>query len=941
MAINPINSSALLSLFGSSGSASSPDLLTTALSGATGGTAQAPTQKYAPTAPWSVILSDGETKAKASEAVRRALAGRSLVDENAAKLDLPGASSDYRKLFALYQGLQTLMDLAEYSKGKGLTSVERTRVSNAFEKGLAEVSAYIDASRLESSRLTQGEAAASVKTKLTTPKAATEYVTQPLTSSTSEPVPAFDGAVSFTISVKKVNNLHDVQIDLAEMGSAPRTIGNVINFINGKLEAEGLETRILTQRIPGQPRQVTVNGKTVTLPASSDQWALKVKAGTSESVAFTPTATAPAVYLTQEVGNPDPDGKATTKDGVVQRQFLKFQTDDSAVAAPVQGEGETQWVEGRVFAETLPPEIRAVRAQQVGPDGSVYMLADVGSAADGQAVKGDQDVALLKYDSAGKLLYTRTLGASSTATGLALAVSADGKVAVAGAVSGGLSGATEGALNSGETGAYAGKSDSFVTLYDEEGQELWTQRRGARQEDEASQVAFGADGTVYVTGRSKSVMQGGSAIGDYDGYLQAFRADATGKVQTLFTESFGSVGADRPRGLVVDGSSVVVASVEQGHAVLRRFDVGGAQPTLTASRDLGDLQGGEIAGLALDGGQVVVVGSTQNGFLSAGQVTRSHAGGTDVFAARLSANLSAGAGDRLAYYGGSGDDRAASMAVSGGKVWIGGSAGADLPDQDPKGKKDGFLTSLDVATGAVAWSRRFTGKDGYATPTSIAVAPTGASVLDRLGLPSGPLDLTDSERITAHSSLRAGDQFSIQVGQGRSATVTIEEKDTLDTLAQKIRRASGFQAKVTIATADGERSLRIEPMNPRTVIEVAPGSAGKDALAMLGIAESIIRAVQTKDGKSTPADGKAQIYGLGLERDLNLSSADQISHALAEVAAAMGVVRSVYKDMRDAATPKSLQDKLAEAGKGGKVPVYLTNQIANYQAALDRLTGGG
>jgi hypothetical protein len=179
------------------------------------------------------------------------------------------------------------------------------------------------------------------------------------------------------------------------------------------------------------------------------------------------------------------------------------------------------------------------------------------------------------------------------------------------------------------------------------------------------------------------------------------------------------------------------------------------------------------------------------------------------------------------------------------------------------------------------------------------------------------------------------------VGQGRSATVTIEDKDTLDTLAQKIRRASGFQAKVTVATADGQRSLRIEPMNNRTVIEVTPGSAGRDALAMLGVAESIIRAVNTEDGKSTPADGKAQIYGLGLERDLNLSNADQISHALAEVAAAMGVVRSVYKDMRDAATPKSLQDKIAEAAKGGKVPTYLTNQIANYQAALDRLTGGG
>jgi hypothetical protein len=929
MAINPITGSALLQLFGVD-SSSLP---------AAGPPAAA--KKYAPTAPWSVILSPDATKAKASESVRAALAGRKLIDENAAKLDLPGASSDYRKLFALYQGLTALSDLADYSKGKGLTSIEKARVEATFAKGMQEVTAYIDAARLENARLAQGTAESLVKSKLTTPKAATEYVTQPLTSSNSEPVPAFEGAVSFTMSVKKVNTVHDVQIDLGEMGSTPRTIGNVINFINGKLEADGLETRILSQRIPGAARQITVGGKTVTLPPSADQWALKVKAGTSEAVTFAANATAPAVYVAQEVGNPDPDGKASTNDGRVERQLLKFQTDTAVVPAPDQGAGETNWVEGRIFAETLGPEVKAVRAQQVGPDGALYMLADVTGSTDGQAIKGSQDVALLKYDSAGKLLYARTLGASETATGLALAVSADGKVAVAGAVNGGLNGATEGALNSGTSGAYAGKSDSFVTLYDAEGDELWTQRRGARQEDEASQVAFGADGAVYVAGRAKSALPGGETLGDYDGYVEAFKADAAGKVQTLFTQTFGTAGSDRPEGLVVDGNAVVVAGVEQGRAVLRRFDVTGGVVSQTGVRDLGDLQGGDLAGLALDNGQLVIAGTTQNGFLSAGTVTRGHAGGTDAFAARLSANLSAAPTDRIAYYGGSGDDRATALSVADGQVWIAGAVGSDLPDQEAVGTKDAFLTRLDVATGAAAWSRRYSGKDGYAAPTAIAVDPKGASVLDRLGLPNGALDLSDSERLTSRSALRAGEQFTVQVGTGRTTTVTIEAKDTLDTLAQKIRRASGFQAKVTVATAEGVRSLKIEPINPRVTLEIGPGSADKDALASLGIGESVIRETITKNGVTNPADGKAQIYGLGLPRDLNLSSTEQIAHALAELAGAMGVIRTAYKDMRTAATPKSVQDKIAAASAGGgKVPAYLTSQIANYQAALDRLTGG-
>ena len=47
-----------------------------------------------------------------------------------------------------------------------------------------------------------------------------------------------------------------------------------------------------------------------------------------------------------------------------------------------------------------------------GPDGSVYVLADVTGPSDGQTLKGAQDVAVLKYNSAGALIYSRTLGAA-------------------------------------------------------------------------------------------------------------------------------------------------------------------------------------------------------------------------------------------------------------------------------------------------------------------------------------------------------------------------------------------------------------------------------------------------------------------------------------------------------------------------------------------------
>jgi hypothetical protein len=361
----------------------------------------------------------------------------------------------------------------------------------------------------------------------------------------------------------------------------------------------------------------------------------------------------------------------------------------------------------------------------------------------------------------------------------------------------------------------------------------------------------------------------------------------------------------------------------------------------TATRDLGDLQGGDISGLALNGGQLVVAGTTPNGALSAGTITRAASGGKDAFAAQISADLSSQPTDAIAYYGGTGDDLGTALTVSGGQVFIAGQAGTDLPGQPPVGSKDGFLASLNIATGAIGWSRRFTATANMAQPTAIAADPTGASALDRLGLPKGALPLGDSEQLTAQSSLRAGDQFTIRTGRGGIAhTITIDQGETFDTLVQKIQRTTGFEATAKVSTSlDGLRQIRIVPAYAQATVELGSGPDGKNALTTLGLSEGLINLTQTHNGVTTPADGGNKIYGLGLSSTLNLDSAVQITHALATVSGAMVVVRQIYRDLVTAATPKSPLDAARAAGKAGKAPAYLTNQVANLQAGLARLTG--
>lgn len=929
--------------------------------------------KYAPTPPWSTTSG----AQRSNDLVKTAMAGQRFINEGAAKLDLDGASSDYKKLFALYQGLNTLNGLAEKLQTKGLSTSEKTRIADIFARGMSEVSTYTDNAKLEQMRITRGDTMITDKTAVGVPRPKYEYTTGKVyTGAQGDAVPAFAGDVAFTISVKRGGATHTIDVDLADMGATPRTMGAVTSFINSKLEAEHLQTRFSVVRTPGDPRKITTGGTTVTLPAIADNFAFKISADSTETTTFSAAVTKPAVYVTTYAGNPDPDKNVKTDDGKFESSLVKL--DGSAVG-----------VEGaRVFSSTLEGTIKSVRTSKTGADGSLYVLADVATSVNGQTVKGAGDVALLKYDSTGQLTYARTLGAADSAQGLAMTIADDGRVAIAGKVTGDLSGAANGPINS---GGNSGLTDSFVTVYDAKGDESWTARRGALKDDEATAVAFGEGGIVYVAGRTKSTIPGGGASqGDWDGYLTAFAPDAKGVPKALFTNQFGTAGADTVSGIVVSGSTVTLAGVESGRGTLRSFDVtptttttekivnngvitvnvtnttNGASATTTnvygapdgsgtssttttvvtsaasfttgATRDLGDLQGGQIAGIGLDGGDLWIAGTTRNSTLSVSGNTHAYTGGMDAFAARISTDLSSTSQDLLSYFGGSGDDTVTAMTVADGKVWVAGGASADQPGAAAISTKDGYLAALDLTTGTAA-VQRLTGKDGIATATSISVDTSGASALDRLGLPKGALLYADSVKVAAATAARAGDTFQIRTGEGgRLATVTLEASDTLDTLAAKVRRAAGSKAKVEVVSDGDFKRLKITPATKASTVEILPGKGGTDALGAIGLTPGVVRnTVINAAGKSVSADGGGPVFGLSLPAELDVSSDTAVKRALTVLGQSMSKIRDAYRQLETAAKPEST----IKPGASGPVPAYLTNQIANYTAALDRLTGGG
>ena len=168
-------------------------------------------------------------------------------------------------------------------------------------------------------------------------------------------------------------------------------------------------------------------------------------------------------------------------------------------------------------------------------------------------------------------------------------------------------------------------------------------------------------------------------------------------------------------------------------------------------------------------------------------------------------------------------------------------------------------------------------------------------------------------------------------------------RDTLATLAKKIERASGFTATVTVAkdivTPPKEGAaesttiygvlerLQIKPRDARRRVEISAGTAGMDALAGLGIADTIVRT-----SPSVTDTSAEKLYGLGLPKTLRVDSKEAIKATLDTLGKSLATVRTAYRNLIAANQPKS-------AAITGEAPAYLTNQIANYQAALDRLGG--
>jgi hypothetical protein len=187
--------------------------------------------------------------------------------------------------------------------------------------------------------------------------------------------------------------------------------------------------------------------------------------------------------------------------------------------------------------------------------------------------------------------------------------------------------------------------------------------------------------------------------------------------------------------------------------------------------------------------------------------------------------------------------------------------------------------------------------------------------------------------------MRAGDFFSLKADNGAVRKVTIEAGDTLKTIATRMQGMLGAsKATVTATVVDGVQKLSIT-MKPGHELELIPGGTDTDALAKLGIEPQRI-ATQATLSSSAPKVRPGGNFGMDLSDALSLSTLDNAKISMKKIEEAISMTQTAYRSLYWDDGKARIVDGVKNTATGTQSTARESAQLANYQAALNRLNSG-
>ncbi|NWK98941.1 hypothetical protein DM806_25405 [Sphingobium lactosutens] len=817
--------------------------------------------------------------------------------------DLP----DVQTAFTTYKALDALRLLAESAAKKTTSSTERAALQKIFAKGLSDLQTYLgqaetDLLTLNYGLVTRRSESIGIQPVDLSGKIYAEGVSKTRDGALS----GLSGNEIFSIKLTRGTATETVTVDLSTT-TQPPTLDSVANALNAAIGATPALDSSGNPILDGNGNPTTQWKSRFNVEKTGDTWGLAFTAAGIEKVSIDQVNSTDALMIAS--------GRTAT-DGPTSAQI--FRVDDPASSLEAARLNTINAIDSKATAQaqaaaaanadeddgdaTKPTVYAGTTARAIATDaqGFSYVVGTTAGDLGSSLSDGVNDLFLTKVDSEGKVVWQRSLGAAGTGEGAAVTIAANGDIVVAGTVSGAFNGSDD------------SQTDMLVARFTANGTQTFATAIRQVGNENATAVAVGDDGNLYVAGRAST--GGGDAV--------IVRLDASGKVQEKRTIDSG--GADSITALAIDGSGELLALTKQGgNATLMRMD---AQ---ALSTDLGSANLGAVDARAIavsDSGEIAVAGATS--VAVNGDQANGMSGGRDAFVTRIAADLSSAS---TSYIGTANDDQADSITYMNGALYVGGRTTGAL-EGSKSGKVDGFVARIDPATGIVQAVDQWGLVTHTVEPVKIAAVTGGATALGALGLSRGALNQTVSATISSQTTLKEGDKFSLRVDGGATRTITIGKDETMATLAQKIQRITGVNGTATTAKVDGEQVLRIDVKTGHN-IELIAGADGHDALAKLGMAPVRLVAAAPKD-KNAPKVTPGGSYSLNLSDLLSLTDAKSASAALSRVKAALSMTQSAYRSLYwDSSKEAQVNGTITGSGSA-----YQQTRLAQYQAALSRLS---
>jgi len=375
-------------------------------------------------------------------------------------------------------------------------------------------------------------------------------------------------------------------------------------------------------------------------------------------------------------------------------------------------------------------------------------------AALDNALGGNTDAFVTKFNPSGGVLFSTYLGGGSPDKGLGIAVDGSGSIYVTGLTQSSNFPVTTGAFSASSKGS----TDAFVTKLNAAGSVLlYSTFLGGNKLDQGNAIAVGASGWIYVTGSTTSSGPSNpfptktgafdtTHNGGNDAFVAVLNPAGSGTADLIYSTFLGGSGNDAGNGIAVSGSDVYVtgSTASTGLATAGAFQttkgagldafVAKFDPSLSGATSrvfftyLGG--GGDDAGNGLgvdSAGNAYIAGSTGSASLQTAAPV--HGGGSDAFVAKFS---SAGARVYFTYLGGSGSDLGKAIALDGaGNAYVTGStasaglASAGAFQAASGGGQDAFVAMLSPS-GARAYFT-YLGGSGSDAGNGIAAKASGGT----------------------------------------------------------------------------------------------------------------------------------------------------------------------------------------------------------------------